>query len=146
MYPGVVVSLVTDSQDTFVFDDDCGFCTWWAEFFDERTALRIVGFSDLTPELRERLPENYEACSHLVTDEWVYSCGASIEEAFVRSDVAKPLRDGVLFLRNFEDYGRLREWGYRSVADHRAQWGQVVSKTPPVRRDREDDDSSSSDR
>lgn len=144
LYLEPVYPHVTDTQDTFVFDDDCGFCTWWADFFDEHTDLRIVGFSDLSPELRDRLPENYEACSHLVTDDRVYSCGASIEEAFVRSDVAGPLRDVVPFLRNFEDYERLRERWYRSIADERDRWGQFVSKTPPASGDGDEADDSTS--
>ncbi|WP_121741711.1 thiol-disulfide oxidoreductase DCC family protein [Natronorubrum halophilum] len=129
------------TQPTLVYDDDCGFCTWWADYFDERTNVRIVGFSDLPdhPDLRERLPEYYEECSHFVTDDRVYSCGASIEEALRRYDRDGPVREGIDFLRNFEDYERVREWGYRRVADNRDKWGQIMSKTPPARRDRQSD-------
>jgi predicted DCC family thiol-disulfide oxidoreductase YuxK len=116
-----------------VYDDDCGFCTWWAEFFARRSDLRIVGFSDLTPVLRVRLPENYEDCSHLVTDEGVYSCGASIEEAFVRSDLGERARPLIERVREFEGYGTLREGAYRWVADNRDLWGELLSKTPPAR-------------
>lgn len=124
------------SEPTLVFDDDCGFCTWWAEFFDDRTDVRIVGFTDLTPELRDRLPEHYEECSHLVTEDAVYSCGASLEEGLARIDGEDGVtREAIGFLRNFEDYERLREHGYRWVADNRDFWGQFVSKTPPVRRE-----------
>ncbi|WP_247002733.1 DCC1-like thiol-disulfide oxidoreductase family protein [Halosolutus gelatinilyticus] len=121
-------------EPTLVYDDDCGFCTWWAEYADDRTGLRVVGFSDLTPELRERLPEYYEECSHLVTDRRVYSCGASIEEALRRADDVGPVRDAIGFLRNFEDYERLRESAYRVVADNRDLFGKVLSRTPPARR------------
>lgn len=122
-------------EPTLVFDDDCGFCTWWAEFFDDRTDVRIVGFTDLTPELRERLPDDYEDCSHLVTDEGVYSCGQSLEEGLARmGDEYGVTRDAIDFFRNFEDYERLRERGYRQVANNRGFWGQFLSKTPPVRR------------
>ena len=38
------------SRDTFVYDDDCGFCTWWAEFFAQRTDLETVGFDELTDD------------------------------------------------------------------------------------------------
>jgi predicted DCC family thiol-disulfide oxidoreductase YuxK len=124
---------------TLVYDDDCGFCTWWAEFLDERSEIPIVGFSELTPELRERLPENYEDCSHLVADERVYSCGESIEEAFARADVGPDLRDPVDFLRSFEDYGQIRERVYRVVANNRDKAGQVLSKTPPARRNSDDE-------
>jgi predicted DCC family thiol-disulfide oxidoreductase YuxK len=119
-----------------VFDDDCGFCTWWAEFFEERTDVRIVGFTDLTPALRARLPEEYEDCSHLVTYDEVYSCGQSLEEGVARlGDEYGVTREAVEFLRNFEDYERLRERGYREVANNRDFWGTFLSKTPPVRRE-----------
>jgi predicted DCC family thiol-disulfide oxidoreductase YuxK len=129
---------MSESEATLVYDDDCGFCTWWADYFDERTALRIVGFSDLTDELRARLPDDYEDCSHLVTDDAVYSCGASIEEALTRTDVGGPVDDVVEFLRQFEDYERFRERGYRWVADNRDRWGRYLSKTPPARRGSDD--------
>lgn len=121
------------SEPTLVYDDDCGFCTWWADFFDARTDLRIVGFSDLSDDLRERLPDDYEECSHLVADGGVYSCGASIEEALRRTDVLEPADDVVAFLRQFEDYERFRERAYRWVADNRDRWGRYLSKTPPAR-------------
>ncbi|OVE85039.1 DCC1-like thiol-disulfide oxidoreductase family protein [Natronolimnobius baerhuensis] len=128
---------MSDTDTVLVFDDDCGFCTWWAEYVDARSSIQLVGFSELSPELRERLPEHYEACSHLVTDDEVYSCGRSIEEAIARVDDHGPIRNSVDFFRNFEDYERLRETGYRWVADNRDKWGQVMSKTPPVRRESE---------
>lgn len=115
-----------------VFDDDCGFCTWWAEFVEERSDVPIVGFSELEPELRERLPDEYEDCSHLVTEEGVYSCGASIEEALLRSDVGSPARPAVERARETNTYERVREWGYRRVADNRTFWGKLLSKTPPA--------------
>ena len=119
--------------DILVYDDDCGFCTWWAEFFDERADVRIVGFSELDPELRERLPADYEECSHLVTDEGVYSCGASLEEALARSDVGPVARPVVDTLRGIGTYDTVREWGYHRIADNRALWGKLLSKTPPTR-------------
>ena len=128
------------SDAVFVYDDDCGFCTWWAEFVAERSPLRIVGFSELPPTLRERLPDDYEQCSHLVTDETVYSCGASIEEALLRTDLGAVPRPVVERLRSFQAYQRVREWGYRRGANNRSVWGKLVSKTPPARRRRERDD------
>ena len=120
------------SGPVLVYDDDCGFCTWWAEYLARRSDVRIVGFTDLSPELRERLPENYEECSHFVTEDEVYSCGASIEEAFVRSDLGEAARPLVESLRRFDGYGAVREGGYRFVADNRSLWGKVLSKTPPA--------------
>ncbi len=63
-----------------VYDDDCGFCTWVAEYADDHGEFELVGFSDLTPDQRARLPANFEECAHLLTHERVYSCGAAMEE------------------------------------------------------------------
>jgi predicted DCC family thiol-disulfide oxidoreductase YuxK len=126
-------------EPTFVYDDDCGFCTWWADWIDERTDLRLVGFAELTPDLRERLPDDYETCAHLVTDESVYSCGAAVEQALVRVDAATGADPVVDFLRQFEDYERVRERAYRWAAERRDKLGLVVSKTPPARRNESDD-------
>lgn len=124
-------------EPTLVFDDDCGFCTWWAELLEERSDLRIVGFADLDdePELRERLPADYRRCSHLVTETTVYSCGTSIEEAVARSTVEPVARPAVDGLRQLGPYRSLREWGYQRVAHNRGLLGRVMSKTPPVRRE-----------
>jgi len=120
---------------TFVYDDTCGFCSWWASLFARRSALGIVGFSALTEEERERLPEDYEDCAHLLTDGRVYSCGAAIEQAFLLSDLAPPGTDDAIgFLRQFDDYDRLRESVYRAAADRRDVWGQFASAEPPTRR------------
>jgi len=43
-----------------VYDDDCGFCTWWAEFFGEHSEIPTVGFSELDSEMRYMLPDDYE--------------------------------------------------------------------------------------
>ncbi|WP_336339574.1 thiol-disulfide oxidoreductase DCC family protein [Haloarcula brevis] len=126
------------SDATLVYDDDCGFCTWWADFIGQRSDLDIVGFSELDGDLLERLPDDYETCSHLVTDEDVYSCGESIETALTHTDLGEPARPLVSFLRQFEDYERLRERAYRRVAENRSKWGKVMSKTPPARRDGSD--------
>lgn len=125
---------------TLVFDDDCGFCTWWARFVGERSDLRIVGFSGVTDDLRERLPDGYESCSHLVTDDAVYSCGASMEEAIARSEICRglDLSEPVGFFRHFEDYNRAREAGYRWVADNRGLLGRLISADSLLERDEEE--------
>ena len=125
------------SDVTLVYDDDCGFCTWWADFFENRSEFRVVGFSALTDDERERLPDDYEECSHLLADGQVYSCGESLEQALVRSNIGDGLGPLVGFLRNFRDYEEFREEMYRVVADHRGDLGMVVSKTPRARRESE---------
>lgn len=116
------------AQPVFVYDDDCGFCTWWADYVARRTDLEMVPYSALTDEQRDRLPEDYEACSHLLTDEAVYSCGAATERALARTDVVPGAADLFAFLRQFEDYEALRERLYREVADRRDDLGQFLSK------------------
>jgi len=119
------------SADVLVYDDDCGFCTWWADYFAQRTNLEATGFGDLTGEQRERLPDGFESCVHLLTDDAVYSCGAAAERAFARADVPPGSDELARFLRQFEDYKRLRERLYRKVADRRDLWGLFVSKDQP---------------
>jgi predicted DCC family thiol-disulfide oxidoreductase YuxK len=128
------VRLATVTTPVLVFDDDCGFCTWWAEFLAARSDITLVGYTDVGDDLREGLPEGWRQCSHLVTDEGVYSCGRSIEEAFARSEFGAPARPVIDALGEFGPYNDLRERGYRWVAENRSVWGRVLSKTPPVRR------------
>ncbi|WP_254839401.1 DCC1-like thiol-disulfide oxidoreductase family protein [Natronomonas marina] len=116
------------SEDAFVYDDDCGFCKWWADYFARRTDLEMVAFSELTDEHLERLPDDYEECAHLLTDGAVYSCGAAIEQALARADVPPGADDLFGFLRQFRDYERFREELYQAGADRRDALGQFVSK------------------
>jgi len=118
---------------TLVFDDDCGFCTYWVEFVAERSDVAIVGFSELSEELRDRLPADYEECAHLLVDDEIYSCGAAMEEAFLRTGKGGPLADVARFGRGFDEYDQLRETAYRWVADNRGTLGKFVSRPPPAR-------------
>jgi hypothetical protein len=120
------------AQPVFVYDDDCGFCTWWAEVFDDYADVRIVGFSDLDEDLRDRLPEEYESCSHFVTPEAVQSCGASIEAALLRTAPGQLAIPIVEFLRDYGWYHRAREWAYRRGANNRDRLGRLLSKSPPA--------------
>lgn len=122
------------SNTVLVYDDDCGFCTRWAEFFDDRTDIRIVGFSELSSDLRERLPAEYEECSHFVTDETVYSCGASVEQVLLRTGPGSVARPLVEVLRSFDVYRTAREWSYRQGANNRAFLGRLLSKMLATRR------------
>ena len=116
------------SDALLVYDDDCGFCTWWAEFLEARSDVPIGGFSALDPDLRNALPDDYDRCAHLITDGMRYSCGAALEEAFVRSSVGRPVRPGVDFLRRFDAYTVVREWTYTRIAHNRMLWGKLLSK------------------
>jgi predicted DCC family thiol-disulfide oxidoreductase YuxK len=126
------------SDATFVYDDDCGFCTWWAQFFADHSTLEIVGFSAVSDEERERLPDDWEDGAHLLTDEEVYTFGAGVEEALTYTEIGAEYGLGqfVEFLRQFDDYERLRERLYREGADRRDLWGVLVSaEEVPERRD-----------
>ena len=113
---------------TLVYDDDCGFCTWSAEWLDDNADVRIVGFSDIDDSLRDRLPPVYESCAHLVTEAGTYSCGGSIEEALLRTEYGSHARPLVSKLREYGAYRNAREWAYRRVADNRDLFGKVLSK------------------
>lgn len=115
------------SQPVFVFDDDCGFCTWWAEYFDENAEFRIVGYSQMDDSTRAQLPEEYQDCSQLVTKDTVYTCGESVEAAFVRSEHGASLEPLQAFLRDSAIYAGLRERGYEFVAGNRSHFGSLVS-------------------
>ncbi|MFH5801719.1 DCC1-like thiol-disulfide oxidoreductase family protein [Haladaptatus sp. CMAA 1911] len=117
-------------DETLIYDDGCGFCTWWAEFFGDRSDIRIVGFSDLSKDERSRLPDDYEECAHLVTDGGRYSCGAAMEQTFVRSKFGTSVHPLVSFLRNFEEYSGIREDVYREIAERRDTLATVLSKEP----------------
>lgn len=128
---------MSEEPPTLVYDDDCGVCTWAAEWVRDHGEVEIVGFSELTDAQIDRLPEDWRACAHLFLDGEVYSCGEAMEEAFVRSDLGRAARPFVNFARNFEEHERFRERGYRWIADNRDLFGKVVSKSPPAReRDR----------
>ena len=114
-----------------VYDDDCGFCTWCAEFAARRGPFVLVGFSDLTPDQLARLPEEYEDCAHLLTDDAVYSCGEAIEEALTRVDSLA--RWPAEVFRFVPERSRVREPLYRLVADNRVLFGKVARREPPAR-------------
>lgn len=124
------------SDATFAYDDECGFCTWCAQQLLDHSEMDVVGFSELTDEEIEQLPDDWEEGAHLLTDDAVYSHGEAIEQAFLRADVAPPGADDVFgFLRQFSDYGNFRERLYREAADRRDVWALLVSEEAPARRE-----------
>ena len=120
-----------------VYDDDCRFCTWSATFAVRRSDVQPVrlsrvraGGSRLTDRERGRLPDGFEECAQLITDEAVYSCGAAMEESLVVAGVLP--RSLVDFLRQFEDYEWLRETAYHLISNNRDYIAPVVGLEPPV--------------
>lgn len=104
-----------------VYDDDCGFCTWAAARALELGRFDAVGFADLTAAQRERLPDDYEECAHLLTETAVYSCGEAFEQIAARTGAVGWWL--VAAARRTPGYERLRERGYHWVADRRSLWG-----------------------
>jgi predicted DCC family thiol-disulfide oxidoreductase YuxK len=120
-----------------VYDDGCHFCTWSATFAVRRSDVQPVrlsrvkaGTSRLTDEERARLPDDYEECAQLVTDEAVYSCGAAVERSLVLAGVLPA--DLVDFLDQFADYERLRESAYHLLSNNRGYVAPVIGREPPV--------------
>ena len=113
-----------ETRPTLVYDGDCGLCTRITEFAARHGEFEVIGFSDLSREQRSRLPEEYETCSHLLTDEGVYSCGASAEETLVRLE--HPVALAARGFKRLPARRPARERLYRLVADNRAQFGRLL--------------------
>jgi predicted DCC family thiol-disulfide oxidoreductase YuxK len=114
-----------------VFDDDCGFCTWCANFGARHGDLELVGFTELTPDQRARLPDDFEDCAHLLTDDAVYSCGEAIEQTLEHD--FPWLAPVFALLGAVPGYAWLREKLYRAGADRRVLLGKIVRDDPPAR-------------
>jgi len=119
------------ARPRLVYDDDCGFCTWCAAFAKRHADVEPVGFEELSPDQRARLPDDYENCAHLLTDDAVYSCGAAVERAL--GEIHPLVRAFFALLRKIPGYEDAREDLYRWGADRRAWWGKIVRHTPPAR-------------
>ncbi|AAG20563.1 thiol-disulfide oxidoreductase DCC family protein [Halobacterium salinarum] len=120
-----------DHPPRLVFDDDCGFCTWCANVASRHGDVALVGFTELSPDQRARLPEDYENCAHLLTDDAVYSCGEAIERTLAHDVPALQPVFGAL--GSVPGYASLRERLYRAGADRRALLGNIVRDDPPAR-------------
>lgn len=128
------------TEAVLVYDDACGFCTWWADWISTRAPIRTVGFSALSPEQRDRLPATYERCVHLFADERTYSCGEAVEAALLRLDFVPSWLREPGPIRRSKPYRLLRERAYRFAAENRVTLSKIVSTTPRAH------DSDSSDR
>ncbi|QSW99738.1 DCC1-like thiol-disulfide oxidoreductase family protein [Haloterrigena alkaliphila] len=120
-----------------VYDDDCYFCTWSATFAVRRGNIQPVrlsevqdGESRLRDFEREHLPEDFEECAQLLTEDAVYSCGAATEEALVIAGVLP--RRPIEFLRRFTTYNWLREKTYHTLSNNRGIVANVFGRDPPV--------------
>lgn len=117
---------MTVNDPVLVFDDECGVCTDSAKWLQDNGPITPLGFTDVSPEIEDQLPGDWQSCAHLITDNHVYSCGAAMEEAFLQSN--HWLRNIVLWLRLFPGYGFIRESVYRHFAQNRNRYGSVIRK------------------
>lgn len=114
-----------------VFDDECGFCTWCANFAARHGDVELVGFHELSPDQLARLPDDYERSAHLLTDDAVYSAGEAIERTLVVDfPELEPVFDALGAIPGYEP---LRERLYRWGADNRVLLGRIVRDDPPAK-------------
>jgi predicted DCC family thiol-disulfide oxidoreductase YuxK len=109
-----------------VYDDDCGFCKWCVTLALKLGDFEPVGFDELTPDQKARLPPDWENSAHLLTDEHVYSAGKAVEQTVAR--FGPNWRRGVRAVSRLPGYRWVREKAYRWGADHRAWWGKLVRR------------------
>jgi len=124
---------MSTDRPTIVYDDDCGFCAWSVEYALSNGDFSVVGFLELTDEQRDRLPEDYERCVHLLFKDAVYSCGAATEAALARLSgpagaTGRTFRSLPVGVRR-----AVRERFYRLAADNRGRLGSLVRRDPPSR-------------
>ena len=127
-------------QPTIVYDDDCGFCAWSVEYALAHGEFTVVGFSELTDEQRDLLPEDYERCAHLLIGDEVRSCGAASEAALVRLSGPAGVAGRAFRLLPAGVRRAVREPLYRLAADNRDKLGSLVRRDPPSRGGRRPDD------
>lgn len=96
------------------------------------------GESRLSETERDRLPDDYDECAQLITEDAVYSCGAATEESLVIAGVLprRPIR----FFQRFSVYRWLRENFYHLLSNNRDIVSKVLSRDPPVSRHVNEDD------
>ena len=116
----------TVSRPILIYDDDCGFCTWCAEFADAQGDFEVVGFAALDDDLSSRLPDDWGTCAHLVAEGQIFSCGAAIEEALARLGGGWAIAMALFRLVPYRE--RIREPLYRWGADRRSWWGKLLSR------------------
>jgi predicted DCC family thiol-disulfide oxidoreductase YuxK len=123
------------ARTTILYDSDCGFCRWsLAKLlrWDRHAVLRPVALQD--PEAASLLRGMSEAerlaSWHLVepTGE-AHSAGAALPR------LLRLLPGGTLLAGMAERAPRLRDRGYRWVADHRSWFGRLLSERAKKRAD-----------
>ena len=128
---------------TLVYDDDCGVCTRAALFIARHGYYDVIGYSELTDELRAPLPPDFERCAHLVTETDVYSCGEAMERAYEHTGL--PAASLLSLFRWVPGYRTVRESVYRLIAGNRPLVSRLLPAPGTIgvgRQNTETDDSS----
>lgn len=118
------------ARPRLVYDDTCGFCAWLTEFAVRYGPFEPVGLSEVTPALRASLPDDYERCAHVVTDEGTYSCGEAVDVGLMR--IFPVMAVLVPLLRLLPGYEAVRDGLYHAVSKRRYSLEAVVYSEPPV--------------
>lgn len=122
-----------ETRPLIVYDDSCYFCTWVAEHSLYYGPFEIVGLSDvpdIPDDQRERLPEDYEECSQLLTDEEVYSCGEAAERTLAR--MFPTMAVFFALFRQVPGYPVFRERLYHEVSKNRPWIQKIIHSEPPA--------------
>jgi predicted DCC family thiol-disulfide oxidoreductase YuxK len=121
------------SRPTIIYDDDCGFCTWSAEYAAAHGAFHLLGFSELTPDERDCFLDDYEDCMHVFDGDDTYSCGEGAEFVASRLDTAEGTAARLFGTLPEDARQHVRDPTYRFIADHRDWFGRLRSTRPPAR-------------
>jgi predicted DCC family thiol-disulfide oxidoreductase YuxK len=121
------------TRPTIVYDDDCGFCTWSARYADAHGHFHLLGFSELSPEERDRLPADYEDCMHVFDGDDTYSCGRAAEFVARRLNTAEGTAARAFAVLPERARAFVRDPTYRFVANHRDWFGKLRACDPPAR-------------
>mgnify|MGYP002760731503 CR=1 FL=1 len=113
------------SAPILVYDDECGFCMYMIQWLLRFGEFNTVGYSELTVEQENRLPDEYDTCMHLLTADAVYSCGKALEQSVATFGVIA--HTSVQVVSQVPCWREIREYGYRFVADRRSIWGRYRS-------------------
>jgi predicted DCC family thiol-disulfide oxidoreductase YuxK len=84
-----------------------------------------VGFGELTTDQQARLPDEYNNCMHLLTDNAVYSCGEGFEQCIAHCGTTGA--SIVQIARLVPLWEDIRKHGYQFIADRRSIWGKFRS-------------------
>lgn len=108
-----------------IYDDECGFCTWAVAYLIARGDFEPIGFSSLTSDQRDKLPDNYRQCAHVLTDETVLSCGKAMIASAAHLDT--PIGYIARAIVRLPGHEYIVETVYRLISTNRHLFGRLRS-------------------